>query len=379
MRLCAPAPPASNRRLDDAAAISSPAVVRGPVIHNVQVLRFLAAAGVVLSHAADLLIAHSPEHAWFWAVPWRAGVDLFFVISGFIMAVLARDAFGVPGAAAHFLKRRILRIAPPYWFFTTVTVLVVLALGGKVGGTTVDLPQLVTSYGFVPWPRADGKLNPILSQGWTLNYEAFFYAAFAASLLARRGRAALCIAFPALALANPIIPPEWFVLKFWSHPIILEFVGGILLANLYLGGIRLSRMASLACAASAVLVFLATAGLNLGTPTHFVHAGIPALLLCAGLLLAPEPARVGALGQWVRRGGDASYTLYLSHYMIVHAMVMLWKKAGIGLPWLGVAAAVLCALLFSLLFFRIVERPVTDALQRRFGRRRPNELELVAP
>lgn len=353
--------------------------MRGPVIHNVQVLRLLAASGVVVSHAADLLIAHSPEHAWFWSVPWRAGVDLFFVISGFIMAVLARDSFGVPGAAGHFLKRRIIRIAPPYWFFTTVTVLVVLALGGKVGGTTVDLPQLVTSYGFIPWPRADGKLNPILSQGWTLNYEAFFYAAFAAALLARRGRPALCIAFAALALANPLIPPSWFVLKFWSHPIILEFVGGILLANLYLDGMRLSRMASLACAALAVLVFLATADLNLGTRTQLVHAGMPAILLCASLLLAPEPARVGVLGRLVRRGGDASYTLYLSHYMIVHAVVLLWARIGIGLPWLGVAAAVICSLLFSLLFFRIAERPVTDALQRRFGRRRSNELELVAP
>jgi exopolysaccharide production protein ExoZ len=349
------------------------------ILYNVQALRFLAASAIVLSHAADLLIPHNRENAWIWSVPWYAGVDVFFVISGFIMAIVAGDAFGVPGAATHFLKRRIIRIVPPYWFFTSATVVAVLALGGRIGGTTVTLPQLITSYGFIPWPRADGKLNPILSQGWTLNYEAFFYAAFAIALLARRGKLALCIAFAGLAAIHAFVPSEWFALKFWSNPIFLEFVAGIGLAKLYRSGFKLPRAGSAACVAAAILAFLVSRNPGFDPFDRFIHIGIPAILLCASLMLAPEPRQIGPVRGWVLRGGDASYTIYLAHYMIVHAVLILWTKGGIPLPWFGVAFAFICSVLLSIIFFQLVERPVTDRLQRLFGQRRSNDLEMVAP
>lgn len=72
-------------------------------LYTVQALRCVAALGVVISHAADLLIPHDGNNAWFWSIPWTGGVDLFFVISGFIMLYLAHDAFGQAGAARGFL------------------------------------------------------------------------------------------------------------------------------------------------------------------------------------------------------------------------------------------------------------------------------------
>lgn len=51
---------------------------------------------------------------------------------------------------------------PSYWFFTTLTVIAVAAAGGRLKGTTIHWQQLVTSYGFIPWPRDDGAMVPIV-------------------------------------------------------------------------------------------------------------------------------------------------------------------------------------------------------------------------
>ena len=343
--------------------------MKGQLIHNVQVLRFIAAAGVVLSHQADLLIPRDAAHAWFWAVPWTAGVHLFFVISGFVMLLLTHEQFGAKGAAADFLKRRIVRIVPPYWFFTTITVVAVLAAGGRLGGTAIDFPQVLTSYTFLPWPRADGQLKPIVAQGWTLNYEAFFYLAFATALLSRRGLIAFSATFVLLALSHPFVPAPLFMVRFWTDPIILEFSGGILLARFYLLGIRLTAITSWALAGLAAAIFVLTIDTPKGFLTDFLHIGVPAILLSGSLILAPETKRIGMIGRTLQRGGDASYTIYLAHYMVVHAFALLWIGLGVGLPWLGVLIGVAVAIIPATIFYFFAERPVTQALQRRIGRR----------
>lgn len=353
--------------------------MRGEIIHNVQLLRFAAATGVALSHAADLLIPNDAATRWFWSVPWTAGVDLFFVISGFIMVWLMDRRFGSTGAASAFLKRRIIRIVPAYWFFTTLTIAALLLLGGEASGPATDPRQIATSFGFVPWPRADGKLNPIMAHGWTLNYEAFFYLCFALALTLRRGLALLCAAFLVLVLAHPVIPERLFVLKIWSSPIILQFLGGIALAKLYLAGRRLPLGGSLACIALAVIVTIATASLDLGFLGRAAHSGIPALLVAAALILAPEPERLGPVRRFAQLGGDASYTIYLAHYLIIHAVVLIWKAAGLAMPWLGVAVSLAVAIAVSILLYRFLERPVTEYLQRRFGTHRMPGVETVAP
>ena len=352
--------------------------MRRPILHNVQVLRFVAAAGVVIGHAADRAVPDQGQH-WFWSVPWTYGVDLFFVISGFIMAYLTRDAFGRPGAAAEFLKRRAIRIIPPYWFFTTLTIAAVMIMGGRLGGTTVDPGQIVTSYSFLPWPRLDGLIHPIVSQGWTLNYEAFFYLAFAAALLTRRGLLWLCAAFVMLALLHRLVPPSLFMLKFWSRPIIVEFVGGIALAQLYFRGIRLAPWGSLLCAALAVILYLLPPLQLGGGLGRLTHVGVPAVVLSAGFILGREPERPGAVRRFLELGGDASYAIYLSHYMLINVILLVWAAAtGGGMPWLGTAVASVLALAAGIIFYLLVEKPATARLQDYFGVGRPRPLKTVA-
>jgi exopolysaccharide production protein ExoZ len=349
--------------------------VRRQVIFNVQLLRFLAAAAILLTHTASLLL---PATSPIWAVPWTGGVDVFFVISGFIMTWMTAGQFGSDGAAAQFLRRRIIRIVPPYWFFTFAVIAIVIVAGGRVRNTTADPVQVLTSLLFVPWPRIDGNLNPILSQGWTLNYEMFFYLAFALSMMFRRGLLLLVIAFCLLVAMHAFIPSSWFVLAFYSDPIILEFVAGIALARVYLTGRRVPPLTSLLMIAAAVLWF-ALVPIDAGDFSEPISVGIPAALLTSALVLAPEPLRLGPIRRAFRAGGDASYTLYLSHTLTAGAVIMLCAWIGLGSPWAVIGIASACAIIFAVLFYEILEAPFTAFLGRRFHARVSEGPATVAP
>lgn len=350
-------------------------LVQGQLLSNVQILRFFAATSVLISHAADLFLRNTSP---FLALPWTGGVDIFFVISGFVMTWLVRDDRGGVGAARRFLLRRAIRIVPAYWFFTTLLIVTVL-VAPVVRHTEVNPPAIATSYAFIPWPRGDGQLKPILSQGWTLNYEAFFYVAFAATFLFRRGLVVIAACFGILAFANSFVPTEALLVGFYTSPIILEFVGGIALARLYIRGTRLPLWGAALCIAAAVACFFLLRPLHLGSFDRALSWGLPALLLAAALVLSPEPRRQGVGRRWLQQGGDASYTIYLSHTFTINAIAVLWHTVGIGLSGLGLILAVAATIASSVLFYRLIEGPFTVWLQRKLVGRPMPVGQTVAP
>ncbi len=155
---------------------------------GIQGLRALAAAAVAFLHIADEAGAltgtpgRSP-YRWVDALPLEAGVDLFFVISGFVMVWSSWDAFGHARSVAPFVWRRLLRIVPLYWLLTAATVAVAVAAPGSVSdGVRDGWGYIAASFAFLPWRRADGFVQPVLRLGWTLEYEMLFYALLAATL-----------------------------------------------------------------------------------------------------------------------------------------------------------------------------------------------------
>lgn len=353
----------TSRQLHLSARLLNSGYMQQPKIYNIQALRLFAATAVATSHIADLLVPNDSQNAWFWSVPWTAGVDLFFVISGFIMLLVTHGSFGKDGAASHFLLRRAARIVPTYWFFTVVIITAVVLAGGRSKGTTVTLDQIGSSFAFVPWPRGDGKMTPILAQGWTLNYEAFFYVTFAIALLKRRGLTALCIAFCALAAAHPFLPVQLSMLRYWSDPIILEFIAGSGLAKLYLSGFRINGRFAVFTAITAIASYIILAGEDFG-PYDRVSIGVPAFMICSIAALIREPQKIGCIRHFIIIGGDASYSLYLSHYAIVNLVAMTWKRLGLHLPWMGVAAGLVVSISFAIWFHIHVERRMTNGFQR---------------
>lgn len=200
---------------------------------NVQYLRALAAIIVAFSHsAADVARLHGTQVNF--PIPGPFGVEIFFVISGFIICHANLDRAGQGGGQVlRFLNGRFWRIVPFYWLCTTLYLAIALLGVGALNRDSSSIPHVIASYAFFPWPAPDGRIGPVYALGWSLNFEIFFYAFFAAAMFLRPrwALAALTLFFLGLAALHPYFP-EPGALAFWSSPYILEFVIGMWLSLL---------------------------------------------------------------------------------------------------------------------------------------------------
>jgi len=360
--------------------VSAPdAVARHGKLDSVQVLRAVAALMVTIAHAVEEAKYFFGFRPGFDTISLGKGVDLFFVISGFIIFYSSRSLFARPGAVGTFAYNRLSRVAPLYYLFTTLMVLVVVFLPSGVKEARFDLGQIVTSYAFIPFERYDGRIAPILSLGWTLNYEIFFYGLFSLVMwLPARRAAAACVALlVGLAVVGVFVPdaaPAPF--RFWTHNIILEFAMGIGIAVAYgAWGKRFARSGWIA----AVPAVIGAAGLyilNLETPPidlpRFLSAGVPAaLILGAAVLLAPASVELAA-PRWMTALGDSSYSLYLSHRFVqrpIQILVTQWSAGSAVSGILYVVLAVAVAIAAGHAIFLMLEQPLLGLLRQRPGRR----------
>ncbi|HEY3729885.1 MAG TPA: acyltransferase [Steroidobacteraceae bacterium] len=330
---------------------------------NVQIMRFVAALMVLLGHLMHETVDHRVP---FMAplldksgIEWGSGVDIFFVISGFVMYYLSHERFGQRGYPAEFLSRRLVRVVPLYWIFTSLMLLAVWLLPAVIRHAGAARSFVVSSYLFYPVARADGLVRPTLALGWTLEYEMFFYACFALALLGRRsvGVLGLVGGFLLLVIAGPALPREATPLVFWSNPVILEFLLGMLVAQLYLKGLRLSARLQWLLIAAAILLML------LATPLKWERlfwAGVPACLLVAGAVLGPCWK-----SRWLELGGDSSYSLYLSHPFTLNLLALLWTWG--HLPPSGAAyvlSGMIACVLVGVAIHRLIEAPLLGQFRR---------------
>src|SRR5262249_47851617 len=182
------------------------------MIYNIHLLRALAALAVVYFHVTSDAGLQLPVNIG------AHGVDVFFVISGFIIAYIgARSPDG-------FLVRRLIRIVPFYWAATLVVFAVALLYPHVMRTTQADFAQLVYSLLFIPRETPYAGMLPTLILGWSLNYEMYFYVLFALSLLLARRRAPLVCAALITAILLAIV---WSgtarpSLRFYARPLVFE-------------------------------------------------------------------------------------------------------------------------------------------------------------
>ena len=192
-------------------------MVRGtPVLLSIQVLRALAALAVVAYHALQW------DRGGFDVG--RAGVDVFFVISGFIMWHVTSGRDVAPGA---FLWRRFTRVAPLYWLATLGALAVALVWPAFLPEVRPGWRHLALSLAFVPHLDPRGLPFPTLPPGWTLDYEALFYAIFAAALAGPRAwRGRLVVgALIAVTAFGFLVPEPFYYLG--ANPMLLQFAAGV--------------------------------------------------------------------------------------------------------------------------------------------------------
>lgn len=176
--------------------------------YGIQALRFIAAALVVVAHATQAVSIRlqGGDGQSYWELG-TFGVDIFFVISGFIMATTTNRMPGGWVFALEFMRRRLIRIVPMYWIYTSLKL---LAVGLVAGSSTKPFPtidHIVASYFLVPYPDASGELWPVLPVGWTLTFELTFYIAFALAIATTRWRAMFTGAVLAVIAALALLVP----------------------------------------------------------------------------------------------------------------------------------------------------------------------------
>ncbi|WP_248313152.1 acyltransferase [Bosea sp. F3-2] len=346
-------------------------------IYSIQVLRALAAFMVAIHHvqpdAAVLAAQAGLSFSRSDLLPWMAGVDIFFVVSGFIMVHASQDLFGRAGAWREFLKRRLARIVPLYWAMTTLFLLVGLAVPAVLNSGVPNLAQILGSYLFWPVVSTQGLVQPVYSLGWTLNYEMLFYALFAAGLaLPKRWTLpAVILVLAALVGMESLSGPLSLPFAFWGQPIVLEFAAGMGIAVLRRRGLRLHGALRVAVAIGGVAVLIAAAQLpgTDGPWSSVLWRGGAAvlLMLAAGCgregIVPPKPIMALAAV------GDASYALYLVHPFVIRGMREVALRIGLHAPMPYIVLALTGAVVAAVLLYRFFEKPATRLVRRWLGSR----------
>lgn len=336
-----------------------------PSLKSLQILRAVAAISVVYYH-----VGAQPHFGSF-------GVDIFFVMSGFFMAmVLARkqDPFV-------FAVDRIARIVPLYWILTTCLLVIAWLAPHILNSTTANLENYAKSLMFVPYFKEDGSLRPLLAVGWTLNYEMFFYLCLWCSLLFTKRfhleLSALLVMASFVFLGHQ--SDDRVLTEFFKNVQLLEFVLGMLSYKLFASGAWRRVPPALASAAALAAFGTMAVGESLRLDVNgFWMYGLPSTLLVLAMLnLEPLFQRNGPMVRLWTQMGDASYATYLSHYYVVELVrKFAWKKYHLIDPYtpLGVALIVLGSLVLGNLIYKLVDKPImrffkTQALEPRLPTR----------
>jgi exopolysaccharide production protein ExoZ len=351
-------------------------------INNIQALRAFAAVAVAFFHTG-LLLPHLQPIGSF-------GVDIFFVISGYIMARICETD------SRFFLRRRLIRIVPPYWLMTMLLFLFALRFPQLLEATRASGTELWKSLLFIPYHKSNGVLEPLLFVGWSLNYEMFFYLAIAAGLLLVPRRPLLFASAVVLAVTLLCHPfsGRGAVPEFYGNKVMVEFVLGII-------AYEIARRTPQALARRTRGIWLGVmlvgilgiaffqAAMPAGLPLRWQTVELLSMAVVLGASLMSQGGWDTDLA-WLVLIGDASYILYLVHpyceNLLNRVVAQRMPVLTIASP-LGAAIAVTVSVLVAILLHLKVERPSVAWLNQRFGgKRRSSEFragharpEQVAP
>jgi peptidoglycan/LPS O-acetylase OafA/YrhL len=329
------------------------------LIRNIQALRAIAANGVVLSHLATVERQYSHGSAVLSANAYSGvfGVDLFFVISGFIMVTIARNT-----SWRKFLFDRAMRILPPYWFYTTI----VLFASFYINISFEHPPSVWRSYLLIP-----DSVGPLLFVGWTLMHEMYFYLCFALIIFLAGSRkltitpllliwAAAVVCFNTIVHLYQIADP---IVELIVHPLTLEFIFGAAAAILIQKNGPALAPYMLAAGIILFIAILSLRGDGLGSADYrnwkrAILVGTSCALIVYGLVGIEIKSKLTA-PDWLVVLGNASYSTYLSHILVLSVlgrMSVLMPNRNFYFETAFVIICVITANVVGLLSYILIER-----------------------
>lgn len=343
--------------------------VIGAELYGIQILRAAAAVAVVAHHTLEQSNGVQGRFSPDWmTTAGAAGVDIFFVISGFIMLHVSFRPGRASIPPASFLVKRASRIYPIYWLCCLA---MLLASGaGFLRHHSWNVDDILASFVLLP------SGNPLINVSWTLVYEMYFYLVFALMLCFKSMKIAVIgtiLAIVSMEWVGSLLPTGR-VRSFFVDPVALEFCLGLLLAGILMSQAERKRQRPvriLVCLVGICLVATAplyvahsdTAGLH-GFPRLFAW-GLPATLIVATSLDAREPTT--SMSRFAVLVGDASYALYLTHVFVMIGYGRLLKIDTVAridqLVLVPVVVAVSIAI--ALPVHLLVERPLLALIRTR--------------
>lgn len=339
-------------------------------LYSLQGLRGLAVLGVVLFHMTSVEMKYSGGDRLLpgWLDFFQLGVDLFFVISGFVMVIVSRGRFQNSVENRRFLFNRVSRIYPTYWLYFFITLAIYLVQPGMVNsghGTS----NLWLSFFLLP---SDKVL--LVMVAWSLVFELWFYLVFSVLLFFKERYLPWLLVAWALILLVFNTLQDWQtyppVLAVVLHPYALEFIAGALLALLFYSrhNVRVADSAVWGLLVGALVLGVPVIGLYGLFESHgmarMLVVGLVFGLLVFALALLERRKHVSMPGGLVLIG-DMSYTVYLSHLLVLGVIGRIWQLLG-GWPAtlldniffaVLMMAAVLC---YGWVGYRCFEKPVLD-------------------
>ena len=371
-----------------------PATLSGRSIAALQMLRALAAMMVVVWHS-DIAIKYfhfqrftpGNETAAALSRPWWLnhlyfGVDIFFCLSGFIMAMLLAqaecgDSTNRRNVARNFWVERLIRILPPYWAATLLVWLVYAVSHGSFnvgqfsGHVGPDIGRVLRSFVMI-----ESQPAPVLGVGWTLNYEFWFYALCALIFLFgwRRYFVTILFAFGIIGICAGL--GEWHLYDYWASPFYFEFAAGAICFSLFN---RSRQILPPSFAFSLAFIFFVIYCLqvdhsmpgNSFSPYRWVAGPLIGALLIHGCVGLDERVSATRIGTWLCRLGDASYALYLFHWFVLSGLGKLGRFAPGASPAAILIWQILCvclAVVVCTLLSAYIEMPIHARLKAAWRR-----------
>jgi exopolysaccharide production protein ExoZ len=327
-------------------------------IRSLTALRAIAASTVVYFH-----IMSPTGHAF-----GEFGVDIFFVISGFVIAMVVNTKGQSP---APFLASRIARIAPLYWTLTVLVLGIAIARPNLLNSSTGNLSDFLMSLFFIPYRKANGLIHPLLFVGWTLNYELAFYLIASLSLFAKKNKTLIVSTLVFTVFAGCRISGDSSTaVVFFSSERLLEFVMGMCAWEIFRRGPRISPLLA-ATTMITLYAMMASFELNHITFSPLIRNGIPSFMIVILATSLESWFSNGWLTRLITFVGDASYATYLSHPYVVEGLRRVLPIMSHGTAITSPAGTILTvtfALMVGSVLYICVDKPMHAAARRSIAR-----------